>query len=172
MDLSSHDEQARFELPDDRPGRPDRPPLVDRAEDTEGGRRQTIELPRLPRRSDRRERRPEAPMNEGGLSVEELRRENVRSILQLRENREDRAALRMAPPRRRERLAGDQADDARQSLVLLEEESLRTERREDPVRRRFHGEIDTFCIQLFNSTRIMWIVVFPMFSAQCVSGSR
>src|SRR5262249_43036903 len=73
-----------------------------------------------------------------GLSGDQLREQDVRPIRELRQDREDQASFRVAPPRSAERLAGHDPDDARQRLVLLEQEPLRPELAEDLVSRA-HG---------------------------------
>lgn len=62
-------------------------------------------------------------MNECVFAVKKLREEDVWMVGQLAEGSEDLMALGMAPPGLMECLAGDNANDTREVLVLYEEDT-------------------------------------------------
>src|SRR5258708_1963402 len=63
-------------------------------------------------------------MHQRVLAVKQLREEDVGMIGELRQDGEDEATLRMAPPRRAQRLSCDNAHHVRNRLVLLEEQAV------------------------------------------------
>jgi hypothetical protein len=58
------------------------------------------------------------------LTVEQLREEHIRVILELRQNREDEVSFGMAPPRAAKRFTREDADHVWECFVLREKKAL------------------------------------------------
>ncbi|MEK6321899.1 MAG: hypothetical protein AABN33_09465 [Acidobacteriota bacterium] len=125
VDLLSRDEEACFEFFDGRPGCTDwAVSSVETLENTFGIAREPLHLPLFARLTHREYRGPQGPVDERVLTVKELCQEDVRVLSELRQDGEDEASLRMAPPGGPKRLTREDANHVWECLVLLEEKTV------------------------------------------------
>src|SRR5260370_13875029 len=116
--------------------RPDQPVAADKFHQALRRRAQAAHLPRFPAGSDRVDVRPEGVEHESHLSIQQFQQDDVCPVSQLIDFTVDGASTRMTPPRARDRFARDQADDARQPGIGLEEQAVAPQGRQRGIAAR------------------------------------